>query len=463
MMDEMTTSYPKNMSYHFNRIMNYSKIPVKINCDRTGAVNHNETIRFKLPTNSLVNLDSLVWSFDFTTVKASTNAGTSRLFPRNSASIIDTLSIYINGVLVDNIVNYNHLFNLLSDHLCGKDYNGGMRDLENTDPSVTFKYNDVNGQFDPFVTTQDAHTNDDSDKNKRLQVTSWLGFLGSCSTRIIDTSLLGEVIIEIKMSDPTITFKSAANATDVAASYTIDGSKTVMTIDRISFGDSNYYDMLKNIVMNSGLKVAYKTYNSHRGSTFTKQANKTETFQFLVNANHLTKLIGTTMRSDYKDEGILLNNSQSSSFETQKNTILNVQQMFNQSRYFQKECSGLGTVQFEINNVSMYPAPIDYYDIIYNNQNALNTKNDRNAGVHPGMVSYGHFLSTYFAHILSLEHIQDTSDFVVQGLNGEAAPINCRWTLNFKGAGVAGDLIPLVFSERQQIMNISAGQQLQIM
>lgn len=463
MMDEMTTSYPKNMSYHFNRIMNYSKIPVKINCDRTGIVNNNETIRFKLPTNSLVNLDSLVWSFDFTTFRASTNAGTSRLFPRNSASIIDTLSVYINGVLIDNIVNYNHLFNLLSDHLCGKDYNGGMRDLENTDPSVTYRYNNADGTFTPFVATQGAHTNDDSDVNKRLQVTSWLGFLGSCSTRVIDTSLLGEVIIEIKLADPTITFKSATPATAVDSRFEIDGSKTVMTIDRISFGDSNYYDMLKNIVMNSGLKVAYKTYNSHRGSTFTKAANSTQTHQFLVNANHLTKLIGTTMKSDYKTEGTLLNYAQNTSFENQKTAIENTQLMFNQSRYFRKEATGLGTVQYEINNVSMYPAPIDYYDIVYNNQNALNTKNDRNAGVHPGMVGVGQFLSTYFAHILSLEHIENTSDFIVQGLNGEASPINVKWTLNFASQGEAGALIPLVFSERQQIMNISGGQQLQIM
>ena len=58
-LDYATTSYPKNMSYHMERIVNYSKMPVKVECDRLGTVNHSETIRFKLPTNTLVDLDSL--------------------------------------------------------------------------------------------------------------------------------------------------------------------------------------------------------------------------------------------------------------------------------------------------------------------------------------------------------------------------------------------------------------------
>jgi hypothetical protein len=67
-LDYTTTSYPKNMSYHFDSLSNYSKQTIKIYPDRTGDVNAGETIRFQLPPNSLVDLDSLLWSFVFTTV-----------------------------------------------------------------------------------------------------------------------------------------------------------------------------------------------------------------------------------------------------------------------------------------------------------------------------------------------------------------------------------------------------------
>jgi hypothetical protein len=76
------------------------------------------------------------------------------------------------------------------------------------------------------------------------------------------------------------------------------------------------------------------------------------------------------------------------------------------------------------------------------------------------MQSVYQFLRHYFVSILSFEHIQNTPEFVLEGLDGKAASITCKWTLNFDGAGVAGDLIPLVWSERQCVLNLRAGQQI---
>ena len=461
-LDYATTSYPKNMSYHMERIVNYSKMPVKIECDRLGNVNHSETIRFKLPTNTLVDLDSLIWNFDFTTIKAAAaDNNTCRYFPRNSASIIDALYVYVNGTLLDATTYYNHLYNLISDHTCGKDfYESGLRDIENADPSFRLKYDNSNGTMAPFVSSQATHTADDTDVNRRMSVRNWLGFLGTASTRVIDTSLLGDVVIEIRLAEPTITFKSGT-ANDNPASYTINGSKTNMQITRITFGDSVYYDLLRNIVMNSGLAIGYKTYNSHRGNTFTKTAG-TFTHQFMVNANHLTKLISTTLPSTYQTEGKLLNKDQAKSWESQKDTTANLEQMFNQSAYFQKDATGLGSINYEVNGVSMYPANQDVHDIINQNQVALNLNGDIQAGCHPGMNGWGTFLKYYFMHVLSFEHIQNTSEFVLEGLDGKASAISCKWSLNFDAPGIVGALIPLVYSERQQVLQINAGQQISI-
>lgn len=461
-LDYATTAFPKNMSYHLDRIVNYSKQPVKMWCDRTGVINHQETIRFKLPSNSLVDLDSLLWSFDFTTVKknAADNL-TPRFFPRNSSSIIDSIYIYANGNLVDATTYYNHLFNCITDASCGKDYHeSGLRYLEASDPSLKSTYTNVNGVNGNVITSQVAPPADITDVDRKFVVRNFLGFLGTSSTRIIDTGMMGDVVIEIRLAEPSITFHGSANGGATPPSYTIDGSKTYMSITRISFGDSVYYDLLRNIVNNTGLMIGYKTYTAHRGNQFTKAAG-TFTHAFNVNANHLTKLISTLMIATYQTEGVLENIDPEMSWKQQlplEDTVV----AFNQSQYFVKDASGLREVQYDINGVSQYPQPLNTTDIWNQNLIALNLDSDIQSGCHSGCKSLGDFLTYYFLNILSFEHIQNTNDFVLEGLDGKASAITCKWSLTFEGAGVGGDLIPLVWSEKQNIMSIKYGQNVQI-
>ena len=461
-LDYSTTAYPKNMSYHLDRIVNYSKQPIKMWCDRTGTINHQETIRFKLPPNSLVDLDSLLWSYDFTTVKKdAANDDTPRFFPRNSSSIIDAIYIYVNGNLVDSVNNYNHLNNLITDATCGADYfNTGVRDLEASDPSIKVVYNNVNGTVDNYVTMAAAQATEITDTNRRFVVRNWLGFLGTASTRVIDTSFLGDVVIEIRLAEPSICFVGSTNAGAVPSSYTINGSKTYMSITRIAFGDSVYYDLLRDIVRNTGLMIGYKTYTSHRGDRFTKAAG-TFTHSFNVNANHLTKLIGTLIMGIYQTESTLVNHSAAIPWKDQL-PLVTTEEAFNQSIYFVKEGTGIKDVQWDINGVSQYPQPLEISDIFNQNLIALNQDSDITSGCHPGLRSLSDFQRFYFMNILSFEHIQNTNDFVLEGLDGKASAITCKWSLNYEGAGIAGSVIPLVFSEKQNVMTIGVGQNIQV-
>jgi hypothetical protein len=463
-LDYTTTMYPKNMSYHIERIVNYSKQPIRVSCDRTGVVNHRETIRFKLPPNSLIDLDSLYWYFTFTA--AAPTAG-SQFFPRNSASIIDTLSVYANGQLIDQINNYHHLFNALADATCGQDYNrSGLRYLENTDPSLKFVYDTATGGVTHLVTSATANIIPATrDILRPFIVRSWLGFCGSASTKIIDTSLLGDVIVEILLAEPSVMFKG--HLTDVGnevLAYTIDGSSTYMSVNRITFGDSVYYDLLRNIVLQNGLQIAYNTYTSHRGASYTKAVG-TQTFSFNVNANHLTKLIATVKPSNYQAQGKLFNTDTNAARDQSWCTQLGQNtctRLFNQSRYFQKDGSGISTVQWDINSVSQYPQPLKMEDIFTQNMIALNQEVDTQACCHAGCDNIYSFALYYFLNILSFEHIQNTDAFVLGGLDGKASAISCKWTLNYDAVGLAGDAFPLVFAENQKVLNILSGQQLMI-
>jgi hypothetical protein len=459
------------MSYHYDRLANYSKQTIKIYPDKTGVVNHGESLRFQLPPNCLVDLDSLLWSYNLTTFHAETgdaNRFRNRFMCRNSASIIKALYVYANDNLLDPCTYYNHLFNLLADHTAGTDFHtSGIRYLENSDPSVKPIYDNATGAL-AYVNTMvmAANNQNRTDNNRQFVVRNWLGFLGTCTPKVINTAFFGNVVIEIHLEEPNILWKTAAialadNPVVVNANprYEINASTSFMSITRIVFGDSTYYDLLRQVYESQGLVLPFYNYVSHRGNAFTKAAG-TFTHQFNVNASHLTKLIGTCVIGEYQTEDGLLLSLQNAGFQNQLSAGQAV--LFNQCPFFRKEATGLSSLNWEINNIAQYPAPITVADVYNQNLIALNQDNDVRAGQFPGMRDIHQFLKYWFMSILSFEHIQNTPEFVVQGLDGKAAAITCKMTLNFEAVGEARDLIPLVWSERQQMVQLNAGQQIRV-
>ena len=58
-----------------------------------------------------------------------------RFFPRNIQSLISNLEIKIGGRSIQNITQYNYIFNILNDYMCGLDATNKKRVGENADPS----------------------------------------------------------------------------------------------------------------------------------------------------------------------------------------------------------------------------------------------------------------------------------------------------------------------------------------
>ena len=77
-------------------------------------------------------MDTLMKYFEFTSTASQTGTTSYQgtFFPRNSASIIDTITVFINGAVYENITSYNHLFNIIYDNTAGFNYyNSGIRAL----------------------------------------------------------------------------------------------------------------------------------------------------------------------------------------------------------------------------------------------------------------------------------------------------------------------------------------------
>jgi hypothetical protein len=223
---------PSNLNESFRNLNGFRKNLIRFYADRSGAINAGDVLRWTLPKEILL-MDTLMKYFEITTTKAGTNTATdirSSCFPRNSASIIDTITVFINGQVFQNITNYNHLFNLIYD------YNSGIRALEASDPSIKYSIADASGNT-ITGTVQGALNNSTTEtavcENKRpLQIRNWCGFLKSCN-KVLD--LTGcEVVIEIRYAPATILFLvqdvGSTGSTSTTPSYTID--KYYMTIQK---------------------------------------------------------------------------------------------------------------------------------------------------------------------------------------------------------------------------------------
>ena len=212
-------------------------------------------------------MDTLMHYFEFTSTAAATGTSAVRqgtFMPRNSSSIIDTITVFINGAVYENITNYNHLFNLIYDNVNGYNYyHSGIRALECSDPSIKYSVANasgnaitatVQGAVSTFTTDATA-----CDFKRPLHITNWCGFLGTCN-RVLDLTNV-EVVIEIRYAPSSILWKGVAVAAGEVAlnpSYTIDNY--YMTIQKISF-DDDYYGRALDSLKNSGnYTITFKTY-----------------------------------------------------------------------------------------------------------------------------------------------------------------------------------------------------------
>jgi hypothetical protein len=106
-------SFPKNLAYNIKTLSGFSKTTVKLTPDKGSTrINHGDTIKVKLPSNTIVDLRTFSMFAKGSCVKGS---GSNVHFPRLSSSLIKTLAVYINGTLIERIDNYNTLYNKLYD------------------------------------------------------------------------------------------------------------------------------------------------------------------------------------------------------------------------------------------------------------------------------------------------------------------------------------------------------------
>lgn len=466
-------SFPKNLAYNIKTLAGFSKTTVKLSPDKSGVIQMGDTIKVKLPANTIVDLRTFSLFF---TGKASATTGKVH-FPRLSSSLIKTLAVYVNGTLIERIDNYNILYNKLYDLDGGGIDQLSKRFLENADPSIKHKYvedpedNDANAMV---VNTTDSTPSDDM----KMMVNNWIGFLSTCNCPCPDLNDLNNVEIEIQFENEKVLWSGATTGSVNYVNPGVSGAKYELhnlhfTIAKIVFNDPLYYNLKAAKLLSSGLSIGYQTYITSKQASFAKGTSVN--ILTTVNSTSLDQLICCLQPTNLIIAPLQLytandaTNNMPFSFilatggsdaSTEQADVNNQPYapcgLYNQSHYFRSNATGLSYSSVEINNTPLMPQPLEDAEIYNETLIALgNLNQDMSSGIHPGCNSLAAFLKYYFTHIVSLENLQQ-GDFYKSGLDGKASALNIAWKMSFKGTSVE-TFTPYIFAKTTRIMVVNEG------
>ena len=475
-------TFPKNLAYNIKTLSGFSKTCVKITPDKT-SVNANDTFKVKLPTNTIVDLRTLTW---YAKGNCVSSTGDNLHFPRlGLSSLIKTLAVYVNGTLIERIDNYNILYNKLFDLEGGIDQ-VAKRHLEIADPSVRHSTTADHTAATPEICTLPA-TGDDT--NRKMAVSSWIGFLSNNSCPCPDTNDLGNIELEITLANEQVLFAGASgtvNADTTRDSPTYNLADIYFTVSKIVFNDPLYYNMKASKLLSSGLQIGYQTYIASKGSVVAKNSsvnvnctvNSTSLDQLICCFNPAVPNISPLLLYGSNDTADSLAFSQVQSGysgltsvavagdpstlekvggQTSANIYHNTAgDLYNQSYFFKSDAIGIQSSSIEINNTPLAPQPLEDAQIFNESLISLGNANiDMSAGVHSGLRSLADFLKYYFCHIVSLENIQH-QDFYKSGLDGKSSALNIVWKLAYSTTNTMSQT-PYIFAKTTRILQVNEG------
>jgi hypothetical protein len=240
------------MQFAVSRLSGFAKQSTKLRPMSQATAVPGDTIVFELPSNTIIDLRTFtVMALGTTTVVGGTTP--SIVFPKHIETLIDSISVEINGALVDSgFLGYNQLHKLYMDYLAGVDKNNTMRCLLQQGDLTTLGHTTVTNAGLP--TQAFAQVASRTHTNMPICFNSFLGFL-SAKCPIIDTSILGQVRVLVRLSPASVCVVSGA-----PSSFTYQLSSLFSTIDIISMNDGIYYDMIQQRLQQAPLEIMFDRY-----------------------------------------------------------------------------------------------------------------------------------------------------------------------------------------------------------
>ena len=216
----MSEALPRGFRSKVERMSDYFRQKTRI-LPISGAgvpVKQQDLSIFHLPNASILDLST--FSLHFNAAIDGAAADKPCGFPKDIDCLIDILSIYMNGVQVCYIQNYNQLWRILNDYQNSIETQSKDMALYNSDPSVQYNLSDT-GDIVKYIKHANAAKTmpvSVAKSSSFYSISRWIGLLGNKMANIVDTNLVGTIEIRIQWAPASVLW---ANTTTKPTGYTL--------------------------------------------------------------------------------------------------------------------------------------------------------------------------------------------------------------------------------------------------
>lgn len=479
----MAAVLPRNLALVVQRLANFNRTTIRVRPQSNDAVQSGQTMTFRLPTNTLVDLKNLHF-YGEAHVDSGTGAGNPVFgFPESMQGCIERLDVVINGQVISmNNHDYGGLHALLSKtlrtshHQLKESLNeierGGPRGfIGGTEARAALAENvdvDADGNLTPEFGNKYGNT-DNYGTDFPFTMTGLLGFLSGHYVRFIDTAVTGPMEIRIRLAPKSVLWRDQESVRkDNYHLQTRYGDrndanvqppdyefrKMYMVLDTVSFTDDFYRAILANRLATGGIiTVPYQNFFSVSKAI----SGSSDTVSFNLATQSLDMLMATFRDSGYTRPVCKRFSEQARDTNYYK---------FISARDAEDSFYGSTTTyQYLVNNLQApsWPATVDEARLLL--MNAFDIAGDvTNIGMNQ---LDSHFQNGGFMFVQSFMHHGET-DKIISGLDTRGASSNMQFDAYnletrqlYDNSGTQdqnGKLVCTIWAACTSTLEISAGQ-----
>ncbi len=281
-------SLPQSFSYFVNKLAGVKKNRVRLVPNNSSTVNSGTgQLIFDLPSDSIVDLDTMSLRGNFIYTNAAANNGI-RLVPQSNL-LFRSIVWQLNGQSVAGIGSQHQ--NLLSEVLrrCTSDVNYETAHANEYLQTPTLRFNPI-AEHDKQPSGSEIASNSTS---QRFHFNQFYGLSRSPNSRSWDTSLWGSTRIVMQVENGAICV-GQGDAGGTTASYDFQLQNCEMTIDVINFSDPTYDNMMQSILSQGTVSTVFPEY-------YTQIANYNSNLKFQVSTQSLDYVGFAGLLSSYNN------------------------------------------------------------------------------------------------------------------------------------------------------------------
>jgi len=426
---------PKSFLQASDKFDDFTKTVINILPDgNSDNLKSGSIVRFTLPPGSTFSLSNLALHLNVAIPRFAQQIGTgttsaptvlptvpTRSYtiypPKYIASLIQAITIYGNGSILQQITDYNVIVSILSDF---SKTNSKGRILSNA-----AGVNVANLNYD------NTTANNQSD----YTITDFFGLLGSAETKessgnLIDTNMLGNVVLEIQFARPNVLARSNLNSSIPVAGALghLDGaaisnslanvdfviSNLKLSVERLSL-DSAVYDSMATVMKSGGSDIMFNHYQIFKGNGNVSAGN----MRISVNSQSIKYCMGyfeDSTKSSPLPMVLDLTTRNSSFFSRLGNSFTN-------------SIWTVGSTNIPVN-------PMSLSETFTNTLRLMGDKSSTDNKYCDALDSLEKWRSSFMVSPLSLEYSNDfkSTSKLDSGLSTENLPLNITFTYNLSSS-----------------------------